>query len=153
MNSILILEDVEADALLLKRALTNAGVENPVHTVTNGPHAIAFLQGAFPFHDRKDFPLPLIMLVDLKLPGMDGFTFLEWVKSHADYKDILIVVVTAYDDLATIRRACSLGASAFINKSCLRVDLESLLLAFPQPWMRNGRLVGRVANTGAKSSM
>jgi CheY-like chemotaxis protein len=147
MNSVLILEDEEEDALLLKRALTNARVENPVHRVANGPHAIAFLRGVFPFYDRKAFPLPAIMFVDLKLPGMDGFTFLEWVKSHGEYKDILIVVVTGYDDLATIRRACSLGASAFINKSCLRVDLESLLLAFPHAWMRAGRLVGGVPNS------
>jgi hypothetical protein len=55
MSSSLILEDVTAEDLPLKQALTNAGAENPVHTVANGPHAIAFLRGVFRFTIERRF--------------------------------------------------------------------------------------------------
>jgi CheY-like chemotaxis protein len=132
MKPILLLEDSPDDVALLRRALNHARIGSPLQVVASVPDAIAYLQGTGSFAEREEFPLPELILADLKLPEMDGFAFLEWKREQPEFKEILTVVVSGDDDPLRVRRACALGASAFLHKSCLRLDLETLIRAFPQ---------------------
>jgi CheY-like chemotaxis protein len=136
-DTILIIEDSADDAKWLKLILDEAGVANPSQVIPSGTEAVAYLDGAFPYSDRSQYPLPGIILLDLKLPGLDGFQLLEWLRSRADFKNTLAVAVSGLDDLASIRRAYRLGANSFLTKPCQVADLENLVAGFPDHWTRS----------------
>ena len=69
---ILVIEDDDAYALLLRRAFTRAKILNPLRVVISAEEAIAYLKGMDEYQDRAQYPLPSLIVLDLKLPGMSG---------------------------------------------------------------------------------
>ena len=133
---ILIVEDSADDALLLKRQLSAAGLCNPCHSVTSAKEALAYIGGRGVYADRNQYPKPKVVLLDLKMPEMDGFQLLERLQGMADRENVLVVAVSALDDLQSIRRAYQLGANSFLSKPCEKAHLESLIQGFPAYWSR-----------------
>lgn len=138
---ILMLEDCSDDVLLTELALGDIGVTNPIQSVTRVSEAIAYLEGVAPYNDREKYPVPVVIFVDLKLPGVDGFQFLKWFGAHPKPHDTLVVVVTGAEDPISFRRACALGAHSYLNKSALRMDLQRLVHEFPFYWTRSPQMV------------
>src|SRR3954471_17151309 len=77
---ILLAEDHEDEVLLIRQAFAKAKLINPLHVVSNGEEAIAYLQGNGKYANRSEFPLPGLLLLDLKMPRTDGFEVLQWVR-------------------------------------------------------------------------
>ena len=96
--------------------------------------AVSYLEGTFPFSDRKKYPLPRILFLDLKLPGQDGFELLEWFKARTEFKELLVIAISGLDDLQSIRRAYGLGANSFLVKPCRSDDLQNIIHWFPSYW-------------------
>ncbi|HWP73412.1 MAG TPA: response regulator, partial [Methylomirabilota bacterium] len=92
---ILLVEDSPDDALLIQRAFRKANLANPVQHVSDGEEAVAYLSGAPPWSDRAKFPLPVFMLLDLKLPRRSGLEVLEWVRRESAVKRLPVVVLTS----------------------------------------------------------
>jgi CheY-like chemotaxis protein len=136
MKPILIIDDSENDALLLRDSLAQARVANPVQVVSDVTKAIAYLAGDAPFSDRNKFPMPVIIFVDLNIPIKDGFSFLQWKKNAKGHREIFTAILTGHEDAEAIRKASSLGVSAFLNKTYLSIDLDVLIRRFPQYWER-----------------
>jgi CheY-like chemotaxis protein len=136
-NVVLIVEDYEDDAKLLELLLTGAGVTNPVRTVLSGEHAIAYLQGTPPFWDRAKHPMPSVIFLDLKLPGIDGFELLRWLRANPNLKEVFIIVLSATGDLMSVQAAYALGANSFLVKPCRPADLENLIVCYPNLWARS----------------
>lgn len=134
---ILIVEDYEDDAKLLEMLLTGAAVGNPIRIVLSAEQAIAYLLGAPPYSDRVRFPLPSVIFLDLKLPGIDGFEFLRWVRANPHSQGAFIVVFSATGDLASVQAAYALGANTFLVKPCRPADLENLITCYPDLWIRS----------------
>src|SRR5438132_550572 len=78
----LLVEDSEDDAYFMQRAFERAGLKNPLHIVTNGQEAIDYMAGRKHFSDRANYPLPDMIFLDLKMPGMDGFQVLTWIRQE-----------------------------------------------------------------------
>ena len=133
---ILIVEDYEDDAKLLQLLLTSGGVSNAVRISLSAEDAINYLDGVPPFSNRAVYPLPSVVFVDLKLPGISGFELLRWMKSHPELKDIFVVVLSATGDLISVQAAYSLGANSFLIKPCRPMDLENLISCYPVYWNR-----------------
>src|SRR5256885_9995003 len=91
---ILVIEDYDDDAKMLDMVLPQSGVTNPIFFLHSAGEAIAYLDGSFPYSDRRHYPLPGIMLLDLKLPGIDGFDFLVWLKARPEFNDILVIAIS-----------------------------------------------------------
>src|SRR5204863_5781610 len=70
---ILLVDDREDDIILITHALAKAEVHNPIFAVRSGNEAVAYLHGTGKYQNRDAYPLPDIMLLDLKMPGIDGF--------------------------------------------------------------------------------
>lgn len=121
---ILLVEDEENDVLLLQRAFARSGLLNPLQVVRHGDDAVAYLEGSGEFADREKFPLPVFILLDLKLPRRSGLEVLQWVKEHAGLKRVPIVVLTSSKNDADVNRAYELGANSYIVKP---VSFETLL--------------------------
>jgi len=133
---ILIVEDFEDDAKLLQVLLTNCGLANPVRTALSAEEAMNYLAGGPPFAQRVVHPLPAVVFVDLKLPGISGFDLLRWIKEHPELKRTFIVVLSATGDLTSVQAAYALGANSFLIKPCRAADLENLVICYPDFWER-----------------
>src|SRR5262245_23868845 len=104
----LLVDDTDDDVQLVRRAFIKAKVLNPLQTVKNGEEAIAYLSGTGKYANRVEFPLPSLVLLDLKLPGLDGFDVLRWVRQQEGLKALRVVVLTASDDMRDVNTAYQL---------------------------------------------
>jgi CheY-like chemotaxis protein len=121
---ILLVEDDENDVMLLQRAFRRAAIVNPLQVVRHGDDAVAYLEGTGEFADRRLHPLPVLMLLDLKLPRRTGLEVLQWVKERAGLKKIPIIVLTSSKNDEDVNRAYELGANSYVVKP---VSFETLL--------------------------
>jgi CheY-like chemotaxis protein len=113
---ILSAEDDPNDVIFIKRAFTKNGSVNPIHACSNAADAIAYLEGAGRYADRSRFPVPSLLITDIKMPGSDGFELLAWLRSNPECRLIPAIVLSASSQEEDIRRAYELGANAFIKK-------------------------------------
>ena len=121
---ILLVEDEENDVMLLQRAFRRSGMVNPLQVVRHGDDAVAYLEGSGEYADRVKYPLPVLVLLDLKLPRRTGLEVLEWVKGQTGVKKIPIIVLTSSKNDDDVNRAYELGANSYVVKP---VSFETLL--------------------------
>lgn len=113
---ILLVEDDPNDALLVQRAFRKANVANILHVVKDGEEAVAYLRGQQPFANREQFPLPGMVLQDLKLPRKSGLEVLEWLREQPGLKRLPVVMLTSSKHPSDINRAYELGANSYLVK-------------------------------------
>ncbi len=132
---ILLVEDDPNDALLLQRAFRKANLANPVRVVEDGDAAVQYLAGEGAFADRLLHPLPVLMLLDLKLPRRSGHEVLEWVRAQPGLKRLPVVVLTSSERAADVDRAFDLGASAYLVKPIDRERLVEMVRTIDAFWL------------------
>ena len=135
---ILIADDNENDATVIVETLKALGVKNPITLVGDGREVIAYLKGNSQYSDRSTYPLPSVLLLDLKMPQIGGFEVLEWLKLAMPTRDFLIVILSGYNELKNIRRGYELGARSFLPKPCRMEDIQNLIRAYPTYWQLEG---------------
>lgn len=113
---ILLVEDSDDDAFFFSRAVAKAGLGFEHRRVNNGQAAIDYLLGHGSFADRAQFPLPHLILVDLKMPICNGFDFLSWKREQPAFTYIPAIVLTSSAEERDIRRSYDLGAHSFTTK-------------------------------------
>ncbi|MCR4296593.1 MAG: response regulator [Elusimicrobia bacterium] len=113
---VLLVEDDPDDAFLLQDACKRLGHEEMLRVVRDGEEAIAYLLGQGAFADRLRFPLPRLILLDLKLPRISGLEVLDWRRGQGRLKNIPVIVLTASQSDADIARAYELGANSYLVK-------------------------------------
>ena len=121
---ILIAEDEADHIFIIRRAFKQAALANPIHVVRNGEEAIQYLQGVGPYSNRAEYPLPALLLLDLKMPRKNGFEVLEWIRLHPGLRRLRVVVLTTSSSLHDVNRAYQLGANSFLVKP---TDFESVV--------------------------
>jgi len=133
---ILIADDDENDALAIQETLVKAGVKNLTTTVSDGTGVIAYFRGQGQYWDREKFPIPSVLMLDLKMPTFGGFAVMEWLNYQYESvrSNILIVVLTGHGELENVRRAYPLGARSFLTKPCVLEDVRNLVMGYPEYW-------------------
>lgn len=132
---ILLAEDTEDDVLLIRRALSKGGVTNSIQVAPNGAKAISYLKGEAEFSDREEYPLPELMLLDLKMPIVDGFEVLRWVRRQPLLAALPVLVLTSSDSLRDVNLAYCLGANSFLVKPVEFEDSIQLGKAIREYWL------------------
>jgi CheY-like chemotaxis protein len=140
-NAILLVEDNEDDVFLMKHALTGAGVSNPVFVVETGQQAVDYLSGAGRYQDRSQYPMPVIVFLDLKLPLMSGHEVLAWIRGQRQLESLVVVVLTSSNEPSDVRRSYSLGANSYLVKPLSARQLIDLAKAFNWSWMQRNQTV------------
>jgi CheY-like chemotaxis protein len=139
MKPILQVEDDPNDVFLLQHAMTKAGVANPIQVATDGRQAIDYLKGAGKFADREQFPLPCLVLLDLKLPYVMGLEVLKWIRQQPGVAPIVLLLTASAED-ADIATAYRLGANAFLTKPSKASKLEDMAKAIKDFWLTHNTL-------------
>lgn len=139
MKTILQVEDDPNDVFFLQKALKKAGMTNPVQVASDGQQAIDYLKGAGKFADRLQFPLPCLVLLDLKLPHVMGLDVLKWIRQQPG-PTMIVVMLTASGEDADIATAYRLGANAFLVKPSEASKLEDMVKAIRDFWLTHNTL-------------
>lgn len=113
---ILLIEDNEDDVFLMRRALRNAKLSVSLHVVTDGQQGLDYLDGVEKFSDRVLFPMPGLVLLDLKLPYVHGFEVLAWIRQKASLKNLAVAVLTSSPEERDLQKALDLGATTYLVK-------------------------------------
>jgi CheY-like chemotaxis protein len=114
--TILHVEDDTNDVLLFQHACQKASIDCDLRSVADGAEAIAYLDGRCGFGDRQKHPLPELVLLDLKLPRVDGFEVLEWIRKGGQFRRLPVVVFSSSNHEADVKRAYEAGANSFLLK-------------------------------------
>jgi two-component system response regulator len=147
MKTILLVEDNGSDEKLTLMAFKRSGIANEVHVVRDGVEALEYLFATGTHADRKDAPLPAIVLLDLKLPRLDGTDVLREIRSNDRTKHLPVVILTSSKEDEDIARSYALGANAYVRKpvdfghfaeAVKTLGLFWLLLNEPLPAHRSG---------------
>jgi len=134
MKPILHVDDDPNDVFLLEHAMHKAGIANPMHLVTDGRQAIEYLKGLHQFADRQRFPLPHLVLLDLKLPYVMGLDVLKWIRQESGMA-LVVVMLTASAEEADIAAAYRLGANGFLTKPSEASKLVDMVKAIKAFWL------------------
>lgn len=133
-ETILIVDDEESDVEFLRRAFLKAGVANPIHAVSNGEEAIAYLCGNGTFADRARHPYPRVIITDLKMPQMDGIQLLQWLQENPPYRVIPTIVFTSSTAQSDVNAAFEHGAGSYIVKPVEYKELERIACIIADYW-------------------
>jgi len=128
-GTLLLVEDNPDDIFLMRRALKKSGLEMPVQIVTDGKQALDYLAGNGLYADRSQFPRPAWVFLDLKLPYLNGFEVLEWIRHDSENRQLDVIILTSSPEERDKETAQSLGARAYLVKP---PTIQSLLGVFPQ---------------------
>lgn len=136
---ILLAEDDEDYVLLIKQVFAKAHIPNPVHVVPNGEEAIAYLKGTGEYSNRAEYPLPDVFLLDLKMPRINGFEVLKWVRQQPGLSPLRILVLTSSDEIRDVNEAYQLGANSFLVKPFDFQDFTHLSRLIADFWFKASR--------------
>jgi CheY-like chemotaxis protein len=136
---ILLAEDEEDYVLLIKRAFSQAKIPNPIHVVWNGQEAIAYLKGEGKYSNREEYPLPDLFLLDLKMPRVNGFEVLKWLRSQPGLAPLRVLVLTSSDAIRDVNEAYKLGANSFMVKPMDFQDFTQLSRLIKDFWLKTSK--------------
>jgi len=124
---ILAVEDNLDDLFLLETAIEKAELKGQVQIVRDGIEAIEYLEGLGRYADRNRFPIPSLVLLDLKLPKRSGMDVLEWMRERQETERIPVIVLSASSSETDVRSAYDLGAISYHVKSLSVDELFALM--------------------------
>jgi CheY-like chemotaxis protein len=136
---ILQVEDDANDVFLLQRAFLEVGINNPVQVATDGETAIEYLQGTGVYANRVKYPLPGLVLLNLKLPRISGREVLQWIRSRPGLKRMIVIVFTSAQYAGDIGLAYELGASSFVFKPTDFTHYSEIARSLKAWWLRCNR--------------
>ena len=135
-KTILHVEDDPNDVLLIGRAFRKAEVPASIQVVNDGDQAVDYLSGSNAYAQRERFPLPALVLLDLKLPRKSGIEVLQWIRSKPGLRRIPVVMLTSSRQPIDINRAYDLGVNAYLVKPVSFDTLIEMLRTLDSFWLR-----------------
>ena len=133
--TILLVEDDPDDAELVIKAFRGAGFQNPIHVVASGAEAIQYLKGEGPYMDRAKFALPRLVLLDIAMPGIDGWGVLTWLTQHREFPFMAVIVFTGSIAPGDEEKALRLGAAAYEVKPPTFQELVKIVDKIASFWL------------------
>lgn len=134
--AILVVDDSDQDLDLVRAAFEELKVAAHLRFVQGGRDAQAYLEGRLPYADRKQHPLPALILLDIQMPDLDGFAILRWLRAQAgELRRVPVVMFSTSSQSEDMDRAYELGANSYLVKPTTFDDLMSLLDETARYWL------------------
>jgi CheY-like chemotaxis protein len=132
--TILLIEDSPNDVLLLKRAFKRVGIENRIINVPDGLEGMFYLVGESKYADRQTYPIPRLIILDLKMPRMTGLEFLAWINDHLEYRAIPTIVLTSSRLKTDVDKVYQLKGNVYMVKPSNPEELDALVKSIHDYW-------------------
>ena len=133
--AILYAEDEANDIFFLELALQNAGSSHALHSVADGQQAIEYLSGRGPYADRKTYPRPQLVLLDINMPKVSGLEVLEWIRQKSTLKSLPVVILTSSSRPEDREKAHQLGADDYFIKPSDPLKLVEIVKSLQDRWL------------------
>jgi len=140
--TILLVEDNPDDVELIQYAFAKAAIANPLVVANDGDDAVNYVSGIHSYADRSRYPLPALILLDLKLPRRSGFEVLEFIRNQETTQHTPVVVLTSSDQRADIERAYGCGANSYLVKPVSREGLLAMVTSIEAYWLKINQVTG-----------
>lgn len=132
---LLLVEDDPADARLIQRALQKIQLEARIVHVADGDKAVAYLNGENGFEDRKQYPLPWLIMLDIKMPRRSGVEVLQWIRNQKnEIASTPVIIFSSSSHGVDINTAYHYGANSYLVKPETSHQLESMLNLVKSYW-------------------
>ncbi|CAM3231159.1 Response regulatory domain-containing protein [Sphingomonas antarctica] len=141
-STILLVEDNPDDVELIRYAFAKAGIPNPLVVATDGDDAVNYVSGTHAYTDRRCYPHPALVLLDLKLPRRSGFEVLDYIRQHKPIKTVPVVVLTSSNQPEDIEAAYASGANSYLVKPVNRDGLLEMVKSIEAYWIKINRVTG-----------
>jgi CheY-like chemotaxis protein len=138
-SPILLVEDSSDNVFLVRYAMQKAGVTTRLEVVTSGEQALEYLAGTNGYSNWVQFPLPAIVLLDLKMPGLDGFGVLKWIRQQPGLKALRVAMLTSSEMPTEIKMAHDLGANIFLTKPVELDRLVQIMKTLNEHWLQQAQ--------------
>ncbi|HET9184391.1 MAG TPA: response regulator [Candidatus Angelobacter sp.] len=135
-NTVLLVEDNPSDVFIVQRTFQKLQLPGSLQVAADGDEAVAYLSGSGRYADRERYPLPALVLLDLKLPRRSGFEVLEWLKAQPILGRVPVVVFTSSRQPSDINRAYDHGANSYLVKTVNPRDSEDLGRILCHYWVK-----------------
>lgn len=136
-KTVLLVEDNPDDIFFMQRALSKAGVTCMLKVAEDGQQAVDYVSGMGRFADRLEWPLPDLVLLDLKLPCLNGLEVLSWIRRNSPRRYLPVLILTSSRERRDIEQAFSRGANSYMVKPQEAEDLVDLLRSVCHFWLRH----------------
>jgi CheY-like chemotaxis protein len=138
-KAILVADDSVEDSFILKRAFEKVGTTVPLLFVKDGQELIDYLSGADGFADRKHHPMPRVLLLDLKMPKLNGFDVLRWLQRQPELRRLIVTVLSSSDESQDVNLAYDLGANSYVVKPSSMNGYDQIVEKLRDYWVEVNR--------------
>ena len=138
--TILLVEDNAVDVMLMQRAFRQLAFGYRLTVVEDGALAMQYLNGEGLYADRKEYPFPSLILLDLGLPVVDGFQFLQWLRGTIGFRHVPVIVLSGSSLSTDVKRAYAAGANSFLTKAPGLAELTVEVKGLTDYWLGFSRL-------------
>jgi two-component system response regulator len=135
LGPILLVEDNDDDAFFFEKAVQRVGLSIQVDRVVDGSEAVNYLMRQIELCGGASANKPLLVLLDLKLPKMNGFEVLEWIRSHAALQHLFVSILSSSGEEKDRLRASYLKADAYLVKPVSIQDYYQLVRQLIEEWL------------------
>lgn len=155
--TLLLVEDEPTSIFFFEHVVKKLGIINRLQIAKDGREALDYLEGVGEFGDRLAFPLPGLVILDLKLPRLSGFDVLQHVRNNPETKKIVVVILSSSVSDEDIAKAYELGANGYLVKPLHLEELQEIVRAIKDFWLTynhfpSGAIVGRSLPGGPDGS-
>jgi len=134
-DTILLVEDEESDVEIFMLAAKEVRFPNPIQVVKDGQEAMDYFAGTGKYSNRERFPLPVLVLLDLKLPYRMGMVVLHWLRTRPKFNSTIVIVFTSSENASDISQAYEEGANAYLVKPPTLEGLGYLIRNLKNFWL------------------
>jgi len=141
---ILLVDDNPHDVVLIRLAFRRVGIIDTIQLVKDGTEAMRYINGEGAYADRHQFPIPTLILLDLKMPQTSGFDVLQWIREQPELSTVIVVVMSGSKNDQDIERAYALGANSYPIKPTRFEEMVKMMETLKDytAWRKNGRTNG-----------
>ena len=126
VKTVLLVEDNPDDVFLMRRVFKKARIQARLLVVTDGKQAVSYLEGTGDYQDRRRYPLPGLIFLDLKLPFLHGFVVLAWIRKQAYLDDVHVIILTSSMEDQDREKAAAFGAPYIVKPPTPAMLLEAI---------------------------